>query len=97
MVEEKARSLLQRHHYASLSYYISEYGGKGMTIDAFVAVLLEMLDTPEKHTLVTEIRELIFPEDRTRYDELVYRRDRDIYRDPIDRHRVSCVINFTYH
>lgn len=38
---------------------------------------------------MTEIRELIFPEDRTRYDELVYRRDRDIYRDPIDRHRVS--------
>lgn len=48
MVEEKARSLLPRHHYASLSYYINEYGGRGMTIDAFVAVLLEMLDTPEK-------------------------------------------------
>lgn len=48
MVEEKARSLLPRHHYASLSYYIAEYGSRGMTIDAFVAVLLEMLDTPEK-------------------------------------------------
>ncbi|XP_055383524.1 protein lap4 [Condylostylus longicornis] len=85
MVEEKARSLLPRHQFASLSYYIGEYGARAMTIDAFVAVLLEMLDTPEKHTLVTEIRELVFPEDRTRYDELVYRRDRDalIY----DRHR----------
>ncbi|GAB0098895.1 Whirlin [Sergentomyia squamirostris] len=85
MVEEKARSLLARHHFASLSYYIAEYGSRAMTIDAFVSVLLEMLDTPEKHTLVTEIRELIFPEDRTRYDELVYRRD--VYRDSIDRHR----------
>ncbi|XP_055691368.1 whirlin [Lutzomyia longipalpis] len=85
MVEEKARSLLARHHFASLSYYIAEYGARAMTIDAFVSVLLEMLDTPEKHTLVTEIRELIFPEDRTRYDELVYRRD--VYRDSIDRHR----------
>ncbi|XP_037904443.1 whirlin isoform X2 [Hermetia illucens] len=85
MVEEKARSLLPRHQFASLSYYISEYGAKAMTIDAFVAVLLEMLDTPEKHTLVTEIRELVFPEDRTRYDELVYRRDRDAY--SIERHR----------
>lgn len=28
---------------------------------------------------MTEIRELIFPEDRTRYDELVYRRERDPY------------------
>lgn len=48
MVEEKARSLLPRHHFASLSYYITEYGARGMTIDAFVAVLLEMLDTSEK-------------------------------------------------
>ncbi|XP_035792900.1 uncharacterized protein LOC118467030 isoform X6 [Anopheles albimanus] len=87
MVEEKARSLLPRHHFANLSYYIAEYGARGMTIEAFVSVLLEMLDTPEKHTLVTEIRELIFPEDRTRYDELVYRRGRDVYGDPLDRHR----------
>lgn len=43
-----------------------------------------------QHTLVTEIRELIFPEDRTRYDELVYRRGRsDVYGDSMDRHRVS--------
>lgn len=48
MVEEKARSLLPRHNFASLSYYIVEYGARGMTIDAFVSVLLEMLDTPEK-------------------------------------------------
>lgn len=48
MVEEKARSLLPRQLFASLSYYITEYGARGMTIDAFVAVLLEMLDTPEK-------------------------------------------------
>lgn len=48
MVEEKARSLLPRHHFASLSYYIAEYSVKAMTIDAFVAVLLEMLDTYEK-------------------------------------------------
>ncbi|KAH8261099.1 hypothetical protein KR044_003350, partial [Drosophila immigrans] len=85
MVEEKARSLLPRHHFASLSYYIAEYSARAMTIDAFVAVLLEMLDTYEKHTLVTEIRELVFPEDRTRYDELVYRRERDPY--SVDRHR----------
>lgn len=48
MVEEKARSLLPRPHFANLSYYINEYGLRGMTIDAFVAVLLEMLDTSEK-------------------------------------------------
>lgn len=40
-----------------------------------------------QHTLVTEIRELVFPEDRTRYDELVY--SRDPYLSDRDRHRVS--------
>lgn len=52
MVEEKARSLLPRHNFASLSYYINEYGSRGMTIDAFVSVLLEMLDTPEKVSVI---------------------------------------------
>lgn len=44
-----------------------------------------------KHSLVTEIRELVYPEDRTRYDELVYRRD--IYSTDRDRHRVSKCVN----
>lgn len=48
MVEEKARSLLPRHQYAGLSYYIGEYGARAMTIEAFVSVILEMLDTYEK-------------------------------------------------
>lgn len=48
MVEEKARSLLPRHQYAGLTYYVAEYGARAMTIEAFVSVLLEMLDTYEK-------------------------------------------------
>lgn len=47
----------------------------------------------QQHTLVTEIRELIFPEDRTRYDELVYRRSSSgklsSRMDYYDTHRVS--------
>ncbi|KAL7047382.1 hypothetical protein ACKWTF_002887 [Chironomus riparius] len=89
MVEEKARSLLPRHQFSNLSFYINEYGARGLTVDAFVSILLEMLDTPEKHTLVTEIRELIFPEDRPRYDELVYRRSKLSSRmDYYDSHRL---------
>lgn len=48
MVEEKARSLLPRHQFSNLSFYINEYGARGLTVDAFVSILLEMLDTPEK-------------------------------------------------
>lgn len=116
MVEEKARSLLPRTQFSNLSFYIKEYGARGLTVEAFVSILLEMLDTPEKvissgatissknliknllefnpqHTLVTEIRELIFPEDRPRYDELVYRRSTGAKlssrMDYYDTHRVS--------
>lgn len=48
MVEEKARSLLPRHQFSNLSFYIKEYGSRGLTVEAFVSILLEMLDTPEK-------------------------------------------------
>lgn len=47
-----------------------------------------------QHTLVTEIRELVFPEDRTRYDELVY--SRDPYLSDRDRHRVSVKFIFKF-
>lgn len=46
----------------------------------------------EQHTLVTEIRELVFPEDRTRYDELVYSRDPYLSDRERDRHRVSVFV-----
>lgn len=49
MVEEKARSLLPRHQFSNLSFYINEYGSRGtMTVEAFVSILLEILDTPDK-------------------------------------------------
>lgn len=48
MVEEKARSLLPRHQFSNISFYIREYCARGLTIEAFVSILLEMLDTPEK-------------------------------------------------
>lgn len=54
---------------------------------------LNSVSLPSQHTLVTEIRELIFPEDRPRYDELVYRRSSggkmSSRMDYYDTHRVS--------
>lgn len=48
MVQEKARVLLSRNELLSLSYYQEEYALRHMTIEAFVTVLLELLNTPEK-------------------------------------------------
>jgi whirlin len=56
MVEEKARSLLPRHQFSNLSFYIKEYGARGLTVEAFVSILLEMLDTPEKVSSVFKSR-----------------------------------------
>ncbi|XP_014253329.1 whirlin isoform X3 [Cimex lectularius] len=75
MVDEKARVVLNKNEFNTLTYYLDEYSAKQMTIEAFVAVLLELLNTPDKHTLFTELRELVAMEDRARFDELVYRRE----------------------
>ncbi|XP_046676290.1 whirlin isoform X2 [Homalodisca vitripennis] len=75
MVDEKARVVLKKSEFNTLTYYLDEYSARQMTIEAFVAVLLELLNTPEKYTLLTELREVVMPEDRGRFDELVYRRE----------------------
>ncbi|KAK5645705.1 hypothetical protein RI129_004169 [Pyrocoelia pectoralis] len=86
MVEEKAKCLLSKPEFTSLCYYVDEYASRHMTIDAFVHVMTEVLSTPEKHTLMTELREVVAVEDRSRFDELVYRRDTEVHRgrDPRD-------------
>ncbi|XP_053601234.1 whirlin isoform X6 [Plodia interpunctella] len=73
-VEQKARSLLPQSDLPALAYYMEEYAARRLTPDAFLTVLRDLLDTPQKYTLLTEIREFLLPEDRPRFDELVYRR-----------------------
>ena len=53
MVEEKARVVLSKSEFATLAYYQEEYAASQMTIEAFVAVLLELLSTPEKVNIGT--------------------------------------------
>lgn len=48
MVEEKARCLLSRPEFTSLCYYTDEYASRHMTIDAFVQVMTELLNTADK-------------------------------------------------
>lgn len=47
-IEEKARTILSRNHFLNLIHNISEYGAKGMPVETFVTIILELLDTPEK-------------------------------------------------
>ncbi|XP_073942018.1 uncharacterized protein isoform X3 [Choristoneura fumiferana] len=73
-VEQKAHSLLPQSDLPALAYYMEEYAARRLATDAFLTVLRDLLDTPQKYTLLTEIREFMLPEDRPRFDELVYRR-----------------------
>lgn len=50
-IEDKARLLLSRNHFLNLIHNISEYGGRGMPVETFVTIILELLDTPEKVSL----------------------------------------------
>lgn len=52
MVEEKARCLLSKPEFTSLCYYVDEYASRHMTIDAFVQVMTEVLNTSEKVSLL---------------------------------------------
>ncbi|CAH0602978.1 unnamed protein product [Chrysodeixis includens] len=73
-VEQKARSLLPQCDLPAIAYYMEEYAARRLTPDSFLTVIRDLLDTPQKYTLLTEIREFMVPEDRARFDELVYRR-----------------------
>ncbi|KAL0849413.1 hypothetical protein ABMA28_013707 [Loxostege sticticalis] len=81
-VEQKARSLIPQSDLPALAYYMEEYAARRLTPDAFLTVLRDLLDTQQKYTLLTEIREFMLPEDRPRFDELVYRRGEE----PADHH-----------
>ncbi|XP_035213427.1 whirlin-like, partial [Stegodyphus dumicola] len=74
-LERKARKLLTESQRITLAYYCNEYETGAMPVDSFLSVLLEQLDTPEKYTLMTEVRSLVRGEDLDKFDELIYRRE----------------------
>ncbi|XP_076547723.1 whirlin protein dyschronic isoform X8 [Osmia lignaria lignaria] len=73
MVEEKARVVLARSERAALSQLLADYRTRRMTIEELVVSLGDLLNTNEKLTLLTELRELVDSKDRAAFDDLVYR------------------------
>ncbi|KAH7981613.1 hypothetical protein HPB52_000217 [Rhipicephalus sanguineus] len=62
-LDAKCAELLSPSARISLAYYRNEYETRAMTVDALVAVLLELLDTPHKYALLGHLRNSIRPED----------------------------------
>ncbi|XP_020291719.1 whirlin-like isoform X1 [Pseudomyrmex gracilis] len=73
MVEEKARVVLARSERAALSQLLADYRSRRITIEELVISLGDLLNTHEKLTLLTELRELVDNKDRPAFDDLVYR------------------------
>ncbi|XP_075733118.1 whirlin-like [Rhipicephalus microplus] len=74
VLDAKCAQLLSTSARISLAYYRNEYETRAMTVDALVAVLLELLDTPHKYALLGHLRSSIRPEDLDKFDDLLYRR-----------------------
>lgn len=53
MVEEKASSVLKKSEFATLCYYLEEYCSKRMSFETFIAVLFDLLNTPDKVKYIT--------------------------------------------
>ncbi|XP_014384374.1 PREDICTED: whirlin [Myotis brandtii] len=82
LLEEQARHLLNEQERATMAYYLEEYRGGSVSVEALVMALFELLNTHAKQwkkypwfSLLSEVRGTISPQDLDRFDHLVLRRE----------------------
>ncbi|XP_032721585.1 whirlin isoform X2 [Lontra canadensis] len=75
LLEEQARHLLNEQEQATMAYYLDEYRGGSVSVEALVTALFELLNTHAKFSLLSEVRGTISPQDLDRFDHLVLRRE----------------------
>ncbi|XP_068830463.1 whirlin isoform X1 [Capricornis sumatraensis] len=75
LLEEQARHLLTEQERATMAYYLEEYRGGSVSVEALVMALFELLNTHAKFSLLSEVRGTICPQDLDRFDHLVLRRE----------------------
>ncbi|XP_004463228.2 whirlin isoform X4 [Dasypus novemcinctus] len=75
LLEEQARQLLNEQERATMAYYLEEYRGGSVSVEALVMALFELLDTHAKFSLLSEVRGTISPQDLDRFDHLVLRQE----------------------
>ncbi|EZA62710.1 Whirlin [Ooceraea biroi] len=97
MVEEKARVVLARSERAALSQLLADYRTRRLTIEGLVVQLGDLLNTHEKLTLLTELRELVDNKDRAAFDDLVYRPRISMARRKGDRAHSDLIVTPSLH
>nr|XP_025858605.1 whirlin [Vulpes vulpes] len=58
-----------------MAYYLEEYRGGSVSVEALVMALFELFNTHAKFSLLSEVRGTISPQDLDRFDHLVLRRE----------------------
>lgn len=58
-----------------MMYYLDQYRGGTISVEALVMALFELLNTHAKFSLLSEVRGIISPQDLDRFDHLVLRRE----------------------
>jgi len=75
MMNEVARSVLSAQELSTFDYYINQYRLHGLPVDDLVTPLLDLLNTPEKLQLLSEVRTIIVPRDLHRFNELTVHKE----------------------
>ncbi|XP_024785899.2 whirlin isoform X3 [Pan paniscus] len=75
LLEEQARHLLNEQERTTMAYYLDEYRGGSVSVEALVMALFELLNTHAKFSLLSEVRGTISPQDLERFDHLMLRRE----------------------
>ena len=71
LIEHRTKQLLSEIESNTIMYYLNEYQGHGLTIDAFLTAILDILDSSDKLVLLADIRQIVFPRDIDYFDRLV--------------------------
>ena len=72
IIEQRTKQLLSDIESNTIMYYLNEYQGHGLTIDAFLTAILDILDSSDKLVLLADIRQIVFPRDIDYFDRFVF-------------------------
>ncbi|XP_031561837.1 uncharacterized protein LOC116297698 isoform X2 [Actinia tenebrosa] len=75
LAEDQARLILNENELGTMTYYMEEYSKGFISVDAFVLALFSLFNTPDKVSLLSEVRGFIHPRDIDRFDDLVLKRE----------------------
>ncbi|CAL4124532.1 unnamed protein product, partial [Meganyctiphanes norvegica] len=72
MIEEKSLRLLGRNHHAHLRAVVADYAAGRIPIEHFLDIIAQLLNSPDKLGLLTELREVVRKEDLDKFEDTVF-------------------------